>query len=141
MNIVPPVSKTPEQKRKRRNIEVSASVAAGLILIILLLNFQAFGNNNLSVLDVRLLGNLTGRIEGRYFAMGDHRNVSWDSRYFGFVPKENVIGRPLFIYWSFVTPGDEWQKTDMFDKLRFIGHEALHFFTETRWNRTLRRVH
>ena len=46
-----------------------------------------------------------------YFAMGDNRDVSLDSRYWGFIPKENVIGRPMFIYWSFETPGDQYQKT------------------------------
>ena len=41
-----------------------------------------------------------------YFAMGDNRDVSYDSRYWGFIPKPNVIGRPMFIYWSFITPPD-----------------------------------
>ena len=44
------------------------------------------------------------------FAMGDNRDVSLDSRYWGFVPLENVIGRPMFIYWSFVTPRDEYER-------------------------------
>jgi signal peptidase I len=34
-----------------------------------------------------------------YFGMGDNRDVSLDSRYWGFIPKENVIGRPMFVYW------------------------------------------
>ncbi len=44
------------------------------------------------------------------FAMGDNRDVSLDSRYWGFVPFENVIGRPMFIYWSFITPRDEYER-------------------------------
>ncbi|MGA3213476.1 MAG: signal peptidase I, partial [Terriglobales bacterium] len=44
--------------------------------------------------------------EDGFFAMGDNRDVSYDSRYWGFIPQENVIGRPIFIYWSFVTPPD-----------------------------------
>ena len=44
-----------------------------------------------------------------YFAMGDNRDVSYDSRFWGFVPRANLIGRPLFIYWSFITPPDEYE--------------------------------
>jgi signal peptidase I len=73
---------------------------------------------------------------GHYFAMGDHRTVSLDSRYWGFIPQENIIGRPMFIYWSFETPGDQYQKTGMGDRLGFLAHVVLHFFDETRWRRT-----
>ena len=38
-----------------------------------------------------------------YFAMGDNRDSSLDSRYWGFVPRENIIGKPLIIYWSYDT--------------------------------------
>jgi signal peptidase I len=77
---------------------------------------------------------------GHYFAMGDHRGVSLDSRYWGFIPKENVIGRPMFIYWSFETPGDQYRKTDFGDRIGFLAHVVLHFFDETRWGRTLKVV-
>ena len=36
-----------------------------------------------------------------FFAMGDNRDQSLDSRYWGFVPRENIIGKPLVIYWSY----------------------------------------
>src|SRR5260370_3470823 len=39
-----------------------------------------------------------------YFAMGDNRDASSDSRYWGFVPRENIIGKPLIIYWSYDAP-------------------------------------
>jgi signal peptidase I len=77
---------------------------------------------------------------GHYFAMGDHRGVSLDSRYWGFIPKENVIGRPMFIYWSFKTPADQVRKTAWSDRILFLGKVILHFFDETRWNRTLQFV-
>jgi signal peptidase I len=77
---------------------------------------------------------------GHYFAMGDHRGVSLDSRYWGFIPRENVIGRPMFIYWSFDTPSDQYTKTGMADRLGFLAHVVLHFFDETRWKRTLNVV-
>jgi signal peptidase I len=77
---------------------------------------------------------------GHYFAMGDHRGVSLDSRYWGFIPQGNIIGRPMFIYWSFETPADQVNKTGMADRLGFIAHIVLHFFDETRWGRTLKVV-
>jgi signal peptidase I len=75
-----------------------------------------------------------------YFAMGDHRGVSLDSRYWGFIPKENVIGRPMFIYWSFKTPDDQYRKTEWSDRIAFLGRVIIHFFDETRWRRTLQVV-
>lgn len=75
-----------------------------------------------------------------YFGMGDHRGVSLDSRYWGFIPKENVIGRPMFIYWSFDTPDGQYLKTSMGERLGFLAHVVLHFFDQTRWRRTLQVV-
>ncbi len=75
-----------------------------------------------------------------YFGMGDNRDVSLDSRYWGFIPRENVIGRPMFIYWSFNTPEDQYQQKEFGQRLAFLGHVIIHFFDETRWNRTLKAV-
>jgi signal peptidase I len=75
-----------------------------------------------------------------YFAMGDNREESLDSRYWGFIPQENIVGRPLFIYWSFVTPRDEYERNSMGERISFLFHEIIHFFDETRWSRTFRRV-
>ena len=78
--------------------------------------------------------------QGNYFAMGDNRDVSRDSRYWGFVPKENVVGRPMFVYWSFETPANQVEKTDLGDRIGFLLHEITHFFTETRWRRMFHLV-
>jgi len=77
---------------------------------------------------------------GKYFMMGDHRHNSLDSRYWGFVPRENIVGRPLFNYWSFVTPDDQYEQPGIGSTVAWMGHVALHFFTETRWKRTLHAV-
>jgi signal peptidase I len=77
---------------------------------------------------------------GKYFMMGDHRHNSLDSRYWGFVPRENIVGRPLFNYWSFITPDDQYEQPGIGNSLAWMGHVALHFFTDTRWSRTLHRV-
>jgi len=75
-----------------------------------------------------------------YFGMGDNRDVSKDSRYWGFIPRKNVIGRPMFIYWSFLTPANQYQMRGVGDRLGFVTHIIIHFFDETRWSRTLRIV-
>jgi signal peptidase I len=75
-----------------------------------------------------------------YFAMGDNRDVSFDSRYWGFIPRENVIGRPMFIYWSFETDENQYRKTAAAERVGWLGHVVLHFFDLTRWRRTLRIV-
>jgi len=77
---------------------------------------------------------------GGYFAMGDNRDVSYDSRYWGFIPQDNVIGRPMFVYWSFETPPDQYKQTQISDRLGFLAHVVIHFFDETRWRRTFRVV-
>jgi len=75
-----------------------------------------------------------------YFGMGDNRDASLDSRYWGFIPKENVIGRPMFIYWSFITEEDQYRKNSASERSAWVGHVLLHFFDQTRWKRTLRLV-
>ncbi len=75
-----------------------------------------------------------------YFGMGDNRDVSLDSRYWGFVPRKNVIGRPMFIYWSFETPPGQYLQTGIGDRIGFLAKVVFHFFDETRWRRTLRVI-
>jgi signal peptidase I len=75
-----------------------------------------------------------------FFGMGDNRDVSLDSRYWGFIPRENVIGRPMFIYWSFETPAGQYLEREVSQRIAFLVHVVVHFFDETRWRRTFRVV-
>ena len=75
--------------------------------------------------------------QGHYFVMGDNRDDSQDSRYWGFVPHENIIGRPLLIYWSIKTLDQDVPS----GKAYRFAYALTHLFQNTRWNRTLRLVH
>ncbi len=73
-----------------------------------------------------------------YFAMGDNRDSSLDSRYWGFVPRENIIGKPLIIYWSYESSTERLAGSPLNpDHLKDL---ALNFFSKTRWNRTFQLV-
>jgi signal peptidase I len=76
---------------------------------------------------------------GSYFAMGDNRDSSLDSRYWGFVPRDNIIGKPLVIYWSYDASTEEL--TDSAIGVRHLVDLVLHFPTKTRWARSFRLIH
>jgi signal peptidase I len=76
---------------------------------------------------------------GHYFAMGDNRDQSLDSRYWGFVPRENIIGKPLIIYWSYDASTEELSNPAV--SISHLFDIATHFITKTRWNRELRLIH
>ncbi|HXY51563.1 MAG TPA: signal peptidase I [Terriglobales bacterium] len=79
--------------------------------------------------------------EGHYFVMGDNRDDSSDSRYWGFVPRENIIGRPLLIYWSIRAPDNDLPASPTLgDKLYHFAYAVTHLLQMTRWNRTLHRI-
>lgn len=78
--------------------------------------------------------------KGYYFVMGDNRPISLDSRYWGFVPRHNIVGRPLFVYWSYKSDEADYGQTSLSGRLASLGHVAEHFFTRTRWERTFHLV-
>ncbi|HXE14634.1 MAG TPA: signal peptidase I [Bryobacteraceae bacterium] len=75
---------------------------------------------------------------GYYFAMGDNRDNSLDSRYWGFVPRDNIIGKPLLIYWSYNATTEQLTDASVDATVKHLIDLGEHFFTRTRWNRTLK---
>lgn len=78
--------------------------------------------------------------QDQYFAMGDNRDNSRDSRYWGTVPRDYFLGKALVIYWSFETPRGEYLRTSFSDRIKQFGDVIINFFSKTRWNRTFRII-
>jgi signal peptidase I len=77
---------------------------------------------------------------GNYFAMGDNRDNSADSRYWGFVPRANIVGKPLLIWWSYDATTEQLANGNIVG-LDHVIDLTRHFFTKTRWSRTFRLIH
>lgn len=75
-----------------------------------------------------------------YFAMGDNRDNSLDSRYWGFVPRDNIIGKPLMIYWSYKASTEDLAGTSVDSLFSHMTDLVEHFFTRTRWTRTFKII-
>jgi signal peptidase I len=76
-----------------------------------------------------------------FFAMGDNRDNSLDSRYWGFVPRENIIGKPLIIYWSYDANTESLASSSVNALSRHFWDLLQHFFTKTRWRRSFQLIH
>ncbi|MGE5343937.1 MAG: signal peptidase I [Candidatus Omnitrophota bacterium] len=76
--------------------------------------------------------------KGHYFCMGDNRDNSFDSRFWGPVPAQYIIGKPWRVYWSFNTPlvARDERKQGLLMKLWKFAYTIRNFVTDTRWNRT-----
>lgn len=76
-----------------------------------------------------------------YFVLGDNRDESLDSRYWGFVPQANIVGRPLLIYWSVRDPTAEMPiPATASEKFLHFAYAVTHLFQLTRWHRTFQII-
>ena len=76
-----------------------------------------------------------------YFVMGDNRDNSQDSRYWGFLPREYIKGEALMVYWSYEADREDYQQTGLGDQVGGVVSTIAQFFTKTRWGRILHQIH
>ena len=79
--------------------------------------------------------------EGFYFVMGDNRDNSQDSRYWGFLPRHYVKGRALMIYWSYESGREDYLDEGAGATAKRMFSVVTHFFTKTRWERLFHQIH
>jgi len=78
--------------------------------------------------------------EGQYFVMGDNRDNSQDSRYWGFLPRHYIKGKALVIYWSYDAGREEPSEAGIGATVKQLVSVVAHFFTRTRWERMLHQI-
>jgi signal peptidase I len=79
--------------------------------------------------------------ENQYFVMGDNRDNSQDSRYWGFLPAHYIKGKALMIYWSYESGSEDYVENGVGASIKRIFSVVSHFFTRTRWERILQQIH
>ena len=78
---------------------------------------------------------------GHYFVMGDNRDNSQDSRYWGFLPRSYIKGKALMIYWSYESGSADYVDSGLGASIGRLFSVVTHFFTKTRWERLFRQIH
>jgi signal peptidase I len=79
--------------------------------------------------------------DGQYFVMGDNRDNSQDSRYWGFLPQHYIKGKALMIYWSYESEREDYLDDGAGATIKGLFSVVTHFFTKTRWERLFHQIH
>jgi signal peptidase I len=79
--------------------------------------------------------------DGHYFMMGDNRDNSQDSRYWGFLPRHYMKGRASMIYWSYESGREDYLDEGFVATVKRLASVVAHFFTRTRWERLFHQIH
>ena len=78
--------------------------------------------------------------EGTIFCLGDNRDNSLDSRFWGPVPLSYIKGRAVLIYWSYEAKRNDWEWRGVVHRVRQLAEVFVNFFTKTRWGRTFKLI-
>jgi len=78
--------------------------------------------------------------DDRYFVMGDNRDNSQDSRYWGYLPRSYVKGKALLIYWSYESGREDYMDDGLWASAKRLPSVGMHFLTKTRWERLFHQI-
>ena len=103
---------------------------------------NVYSSSNTDIPDLIIRDNYDGLLiaKGHYFAMGDNRDNSLDSRYWGALNRSYIKGSPWLIWWGYEGSREQYLATGIVDKIKGIGRTMSNLISGTRWERTLKRI-